>query len=231
MDCETVSLLTGSVAVLGVLLPIVGVWIGQGSKRTSLPEGFKTAGLALQFAGNGSDIAKVIGESDGPFRSELITRTKKDFVLLVVYTLFLVSLAFILCHLNNATAPWLTTVAAVCSLTAGLADLTENRRLIKVFGTRVEQITDEMAQGIRRASLVKWLTYFIAIGLLGLMLLLSPDTIYRLVGVVFVVNSAIGLVGLRKYSLLPLAVLLTGILSFVIGILLFIRPEALGAIC
>jgi hypothetical protein len=231
MDCESVSLLTGTVAVLGILLPLVGVWIGQGSQRPNLPAGFKSTGLALQFVRNRTELATLIGNLADPFRDELRARLSKDRLLLTVYTLFLVGLAFILCHLDHSSARWVACVAALLALAAGIADVIENRRITKALTFDTAQLNDEMASGIRQASLIKWVTYFLAFGLLGFLLTVSPDNIYRIVGGVLLLNAVIGLLGLRIYSLLAVAVPFTGVASFIIGVLLFIRPERLGAIC
>lgn len=218
--------------VLAVVLILLSVWMSFGvSKRTDLPAGFKQPGMALQLSGTKEGVTKIIGPENSQHRKELRANISKDFVYIFSYTSFMVALSLVLSQANSPLAKWLGSLAAILVVGAAAFDFVENYCLLQVLSTPSENITDAASSSIRMASLVKWLLFFLAIGVRSI-ILLQLLNVYALLGVAMLAASIVGIIGLRSHQLLTpaMGVFAVCVIAFAL-VFLLIPDRFLRAIC
>lgn len=103
--------IVGGLASVFILISLCMV---QGDvKRTDLPNGFKRAGLAWQLAGTADGLRRVIGFPESDYRFILRRSIRKDFIYIVAYVTFFVSLSAMLSQATIPAANWLGPIAAI----------------------------------------------------------------------------------------------------------------------
>jgi hypothetical protein len=93
---------------------------------------------------------------------------------------------------------WLGAAAACCATGAAVFDIAKNIRLLKVLNVPSAEITEAIAHGIRRASLLKWGLIFLTVGLLAPIFLWRSDWIV-LIGYFYLSALIFGFVGVFFY--------------------------------
>ena len=222
MNCllsDRVIILAGVAAFIFILLSL---WMNYGEpKRSDLPEGFTRAGLAFQLVGTANGIKKVLGSAPSDYRPVLRRSIHKDFVYIAGYVILFLFLGILVTQAGTSAVRWVGLLAAISIIVAALFDLSENFGMLQTISLNPNDITDAMAVGIRRASLLKWGFFFLTMLLLGLSLVPRLGFL-SIIGAFLLLSAVVGFVGLRfpqliQMSIPPLAIALVAItLSFVI---------------
>jgi hypothetical protein len=160
-------------------------------------------GLAMQLAGSPADVDRLLGITGtdpgaDANRQRILELQKRDFVFIVLYVLFFVS-----CtprFLSNDSSRYIGASAAICAaVLTGIFDVFENLQIIRL----VRNVAHGSA---RRFGQMKWLFFFLAIGMQGV-LLLPPASANRgnvfliwLTGLLLLLAAARGIAGALKLS-------------------------------
>jgi hypothetical protein len=110
--------------------------------------------------------------------SALQTNTREDFVFIVLYVLFLWRFAELLAIRPDGTRMGLGKVVGAVALATGVSDCLENFGILRALDA--EQLTDGMADAIRRPSSCKWALFGVALLLTSVILLRSTSRLYSL---------------------------------------------------
>jgi hypothetical protein len=230
MDCIITNLELKAVSLLSLLVVVASIWVTRGEPNVSLP-GFPRAGLAFQLVGERQKIVNMLGELGSTTRTDFANTLHKDFVFIVIYGSFFLSLSLIASQANFSAAKWLGVVAVLCVLAAASADLVENYRMLGVLASRKDEITQDMAAGIRQASLFKWGLLFAAFGVLAVIFLLRMNLL-TILGGLLALSAMSGFIGLRHPRLIGLAlILMTAAILTMSGLFFFMSAKSLRAIC
>lgn len=151
-------------SLTGLLLIAVSIWmmiVGRSADLSGiwLPEGFKIPILALEFASNTEQIAKMVGSFSTELIDSLRFVTKIDMLFMLIYNLFLV---FVLYSIYRITALLQYKWLALLPLVIVLADAIENMQLF--YGL------DQMPMNItvlKIATWTKWIGLSVAFTAIG----------------------------------------------------------------
>jgi len=205
MNCPVTNVELMVVSGLGFVFIFVALWVNQTAiPRKDIP-GFKQAGLALQLSGTKEIVRQVVGEVNSPDRLKLRTGISRDFVLIITYTAFFVGVGFLLSYAKTPGAKWLGLAAAFLMLVAATSDLRENVRILQILSLAPADITDTLCRELRIFSTVKWLFFFLAVGLESIILIKFFNG-FSIIGLVMIISTIAGIIGLRFTQVFPLAI-------------------------
>ena len=224
MNCAVTNVELTIVSALGFVFIFVALWVNQTAiPRTDLP-GFKQAGLALQLSGTKEVVRQVVGEMSSPDRLKLRTGISRDFVFIISYTAFFVGVGFLLSFAKTPGAKWLGLTAAFCMLVAATADLRENVRILQILSLAPADITDVICHELRIFSTVKWSAFFLAVGLESI-ILIKFFNVYSIIGLVMVISTILGLIGLRFTQIFPLAIASLSLAAILLAVIPVAIPD------
>jgi hypothetical protein len=128
---------------------------------------------------------------------ELVIRnTHLDFVLILLYWLSFLGLAFLAGKLGK---PFFASCSAICISAAALADVWEDRAILAAMYVR--PFTDQLAVDISQFSEWKWAFFFLASLFLGVAIALNHrvSQIRRISGGIFIAAAVFGILGLSRH--------------------------------
>jgi hypothetical protein len=159
--------------------------------------------MALELVGSATEGKAILDQTLGG--AVAITRTMYlDFGFIAGYALLYVLISILLARRNCPWAKYLAWVAAITGLASAGFDIVENLGILKLINAA--SITEEMANNIRDASLLKWTLGFVTIALLALTFHALTKRV-AWIGYAFTVTAIIGLAALIFKPLLPLTFL------------------------
>jgi len=220
------------VGVLALLVIGVAIWmvIVQGRfedvpKTQSLPGGFKSRLLAMEFVSNTSDVDTILGPNV-PHNREIMQRVLMiDFIWIVCYGLLFASISALLMRRRCPWARYLGFVALIAGVAAAVFDFRENRRILEVMS----QVPYEqnVVNRLNDAALLKWTFSFVAIALLAIAFQDLANRFAKWISISFILTALIGFAGLWHYPLLRFIALplLSGLL--LLTLTAFFWPEKL----
>ena len=194
----------GAVTIIVIAIALtLGITAPHYPKRENRPSAFREPVMALELVGSAAEGKAILDQTSGG--AVPITRTMYlDFGFIAGYALLYVLISILLARRNCPWAKYLAWVTAICGLASAGFDVVENLGILKLI--HAAQITDEMANNTRDASLLKWTLGFVTIALLAL-------TFYALtkraawIGYAFTATAIVGLAALILKPLLPLTFL------------------------
>jgi hypothetical protein len=220
---------TAQVRALGIaycLLLLLGVVFSLLSSSQSrarsdappakLPHGLSKPMLALELARTVDDVEQIVGDQGDPRRAKMLALLRTDtFGFIPTYWLYFLSLSWLLAHRSIPYSFWFGVAVAVCATAAALFDLAENHYIRVTLETPLSQTAADTVRGIYRSSLIKWLLIFVALALLSRLFLERGDLLV-IIGILFLITSVLGFVGLRhnpaiEWSYVPLLVTLVSV--------------------
>jgi len=175
--------------------------------------------LAMEMVRNVEEVDAVLGEAPSADREVMRIKEYADFGFIGGYTGLFVLMGMLLVGEGRVIA-----ISAVAlGVGAAIFDVIENLAILRIVDVDLGHTTQTMIDAIRYPSLIKWALASLALGLLGILALLTRRPGLRMVGALNVVAALLGLCGLYDHVLfhwfgIPVAGALVGL-----GILYF-RP-------
>ena len=216
------------VGILALLFILYSLWMGQ--KTTSnLPAGYANPVLALELAASGTDI-DAINRSEGA-NAFIKKQLSKDSGYIVIYVVFFSCLALLLTELSSDWSKYLSLVAVVCAVLAGVFDFFENRGMSKAVSTRVGEATNSLADSIRYPSLAKWALFFVFCLLAGVVFsrlrgwLLIPGLAFLIAALLGLSGVTLNLLRPKFYWMFPMSIRVLGIGIICIAIAFTLWPQ------
>lgn len=217
---RTLGLIYCLLILLGVVLSLISNYQSRQPPKIQWPEkfphGLSKPMLALEFARTVDDIQRIVGDQGDPRRANMLALLRIDtFGFIPTYWLFFLSLSWLLGHRSIPYSFWFGVAVAVCATAAALFDFAENHYIRVALETPLSQTGVDTVMGIYRSALIKWLLIFVALALLSGLFLGRSDWL-AIIGILFLVTSLLGFVGLRhnpaiEWSYIPLLMTLVGV--------------------
>ncbi|HEV8427064.1 MAG TPA: hypothetical protein VGQ41_04075 [Pyrinomonadaceae bacterium] len=230
MNWMTIEGQTRVVGVLAVLFILYSLWLGQ-MEAPGLPAGYTNPVLALELAGNGSEI-DAINRFEGGKAAEFIRRqVLKDFGYIGVYVGFFSCLALLFAELVSGGSKYLNLGAMGCAAMAGVFDVIENIGMLKAVSTPAGTATDSLANSIRYPSLAKWAFLFVFCLLVGLTLarlrgwLLIPGLAFLIAALLGLSGVTLNLLSPKSYWMFPASVRFLGFGIICVAITFTLWPQ------
>jgi hypothetical protein len=149
-----------------------------------------------------------------------------DFFFIGCYALLYLSISRLLMKRNCPWARYLGIVAMVAGLAAAVADVRENRAILKVL-SEVPSYTQDAVNPIIEAALLKWTFSFVAIALLAIAFQDLESRLARWISISFIVTAVVGFAGLWKHPLFILSFIPLAIGLLLLAFTAFTRPHEL----
>ena len=216
------------VGILALLFILYSLWMGQ-MKASGLPAGYTSPVLALELAASGADI-DAINRSEGA-TAFIKRQLSKDSGYIAIYVVFFSCLALLLSELSSDWSKYLSLVAIVCAVLAGVFDLFENRGMSKAVSTPIGSATDSLANSIRYPSLAKWALFFVFCLLIGVILsrlqgwLLIPGLAFLIAALLGLSGVTLNLLKPKFYWMFPMSIRVLGVSIICIAIAFTIWPQ------
>jgi hypothetical protein len=201
MNWMTIEGQTRVVGILALLFIFYSLWMGQ-MDAPGLPAGYTNPVLALELAGNGSEIDAINRFEDGRATQFIKKQLSKDFGYIAIYVVFFSCLALLLTEVASDWSKYLSLSAVVCAVMAGVFDVIEDFRMLKATSTPAGAATDSLANSIRYPSLAKWGLLFVFCLLVGLTLSRLRGW-FLIPGLAFLIAALLGLSGVTLNLLSP----------------------------
>ena len=219
------------VGVFALLVVVLGLTIFIVSRQFEPVPGkllgeFRERGPAMQFVHTTDDVTQVLG-SNVSLNSKVMKRVLTvDFFFIGCYALLYLSISRLLMKRNCPWARYLGIVAMVAGLSAAVADVRENRAILKVLSEAPNhmQIT---VNPIIEAALLKWTFTFVAIALLAIAFQDLESRLARWISISFIVTAVVGFAGLWKHPLFALSFFPLAIGLLLLAFTAFTRPHEL----
>ena len=161
------------------------------------PHGLSKPMLALEFVRTIDEVKQIVGDQPDPRRVEMLALLKIDtFGFIPTYWLFFLSLGWLLAHRSISHAFWLGVTVAVCVTGAALFDFAENHYIRVALETPSTQTAADTVTGIYHSALIKWALIFVALALSSRLFLERKDLLVT-IGILFLITSLLGFLGLR----------------------------------
>jgi len=168
-----------------------------------LPGGFTKPIIAVELVQTATDFEAIVGSgSEDRRRLWMIASLWPDnFVTIPTYWLVLIVTAWLVVRSRLRAASSFGIAAAVCATAAALFDFMENRAMRSALVAATGDLTQEMVNNIRQASLCKWGLLSVSIGLLSSLFIARKDWL-TVVGALYLVTALVGLLGLYHHPAL-----------------------------
>lgn len=182
-------------------------------RPAGLPHGLSKPMMALEFARTVGDIRQIVGDQGDLRRAQMLALLRIDtFGFIPTYWLFFISLSWLLSHRSISYSFWCGVALAVCATGAALCDFAENHHIRVALETPLSQTAADTVAGIYRSALIKWLLIFVALALSS-RLFLGRDDWFAIIGILFLITSLLGFLGLLynpaiEWSYVPLLITL-----------------------
>jgi hypothetical protein len=190
---KAVAILIVALSVWAVLMKVTTSFQGTESHRILRVElGSDAASLYQAVRANGrTDVEGVTHNIQ-----MVIRHTYMDFVLILLYWLTFLSMAFLAGRMGRR---FLATCAGLAISIAALSDLFENGAILTAM--HVKTFTDAVAVDISEFSQWKWAFLFLASLFLGLAIAMNNrvSTLRRASGGVFIAAGLVGILGIARY--------------------------------
>jgi len=187
---------------------------------------FRARGPAMQFVHTTEDVKKVLG-SDVSRNVNVMKRSLTvDFFFIGCYALLYLSISRLLMKRNCPWARYLGIVAMVAGLAAAVADVRENRAILKVL-SEVPSYTQDAVNPIIQAALLKWTFTYVTIALLAIAFQDLESRLARWISISFIVTAVVGFAGLWKHPLFILSFIPLAIGLLLLAFTAFTRPHEL----
>lgn len=239
--------LTLGILVLAALTIAIAVWMGRphfSPSEKQLSSGFSNRVLAIELVRTTSDVQEIVGELGNPNREVMRDKVQKDFFFIPAYALLFAALGWLLGRSNYRFAIWVGAAILACAAGAAVFDVIENLRIFHVLDARLADTTQTMLDGLRSASLIKWVFVFVAMALISpivfvrrdlFTLPIGPPPLAAIFGVIiaaaYLLAAIVGMIGLQQHPLIEkasifmsLALLLTVLLLLLITVFTRARP-------
>ena len=222
--------------LLGVLPLLLGLAIVAGTILAFVhtarchqvfPGGLHVPGLAIEMAKKADDIPTIKKLASASCTDELAGAAKLrkevtiDFGFIGLYTLMFLVFSWWLSQRRFAEAKGIAIVAAILAIATAGFDVLENFRLYTVLDAVTPN--SSMLHNLRVATFLKWISCFLTTGVLSVLFLARKDYGYAL-GLVLLIVSMLGILGLFYNPLLEFAFLGLGTVVFLIGLFIVIAP-------
>ncbi len=218
------------VGVLALVFLIYSLWMGRMNAR-ELCSGYTNPVLALELAANGGEIDMINRSEEGKSTDFIKKQLSKDSGYIAIYVVFFSCLALLLSELSSDWSKYLSLVAIVCAVLAGVFDLFENRGMSKAVSTPIGSATDSLANSIRYPSLAKWALFFIFCLLAGVILsrlqgwLLIPGLAFLIAALLGLSGVTLNLLRPKFYWMFPMSIRVLGVSIIFIAIAFTIWPQ------
>jgi hypothetical protein len=193
-----------------------------------LPGGLHVPGLAIEMAKTPEDVLKIeqfVAPAGGDERAGAARLRKGvtiDFGFIGLYTLVFLVFSWWLKRRRFPEARGIAIVAAILAIATAGFDVLENFRLYSVLEAAVP--TSSMLHSLRVATVLKWILCFETTSVLSVLFLSRKDYWYPL-GLVLLIVSQLGVLGLFYNPLLEFAFLGLGTMVFLIGLFIVVAPD------
>lgn len=189
------------ILIAGSTMLVIGAWMTNQAKQLKFPPGANVTSpmLDLELARTASDYWPIAGKFWHPNRLVLQALESADYWFIGAYSLFFLGWGALVALVASVPvwAAGSALAAAVAGIAAGQCDLKQNNYIDNLIADKTDddaQINQSL-KAMRRWSLCKWGTFFLAVLLGGLSLLPMASRCLSWAGAVAAVAGALGVVG------------------------------------
>ena len=223
--------------LLGLLPLLLGLAIAAGTtfafvntvrRQQVLPGGLHVPGLAIEMARTPEEVLKIeqfVAPQGGDARAgaaQLRKGVTIDFGFIGFYTLVFLVFSWWLKRRRFPEARGIAIAGAILAIATAGFDVLENFRLYSVLDAALPD--SSMLHNLRIATFLKWILCFETTSVLSLLFLSRKDYWY-LLGLVLLIVSQLGVLGLFYHPLLEIAFLGLGAVVFLIGLFIVVAPD------
>jgi hypothetical protein len=179
------------------------------------PRGIADPAVAMQVARSIGEVDLILSDAPSPDREVMRFKQRIDFVFIGAYTALFWTLAWLL--MRDGGWGWMAgPAAAICGTATAFFDVLENRAILRILDVPLYRTPPALIAAIRSASAAKWSLAALTLALLSGYFFRTPRWSVRLVGILFLIASAMELYGLHDnrflvWQGLPVMAALAGI--------------------